>query len=195
MIIWSLAIVLAAQASAPVAAPSPSDAIVVEAATSYPQPGQWVRVTTIEPARTFEGRVKALSDDSLVIDDGSQPGRVPISRTKVPTQTAGPVTVRRELIRTLDIRERDSKKARGLGLGAAGGAALGGLIGISQETEGSYAGLSTIAGILGGTMAGAVVGVIAAPGAKWAKNVPLDRVRVAVGPVRRGVGLSIRVAF
>ena len=41
MIIWSLAIALAAQAS-PVAAPSPSDATVVEAETSYPQPGQWV---------------------------------------------------------------------------------------------------------------------------------------------------------
>lgn len=142
--------------------------------------GRSVRVA--RPDKTIEGPVDVLNDKTLVLRDPEDDDGLPIA-------------IPRQAIASLDVRRRQSWKTRGLLIGALAGGVAGGLLGRSQETVGDFHGLTTSLGIVGGTLSGALIGVLAAPGAKWTKNIPLDHVQVGLQPTRRGVGLSISVAF
>ncbi len=198
MIVSILLVALASQDPSPTLAATPVVAAVEPAATPGPGPGQWVRITTADPVRIVEGKLKALNEESLVVQvaDGG-------SRTEA--------TLSRAAIAHLDLRVQDSKKA-GFALV---GALLGGVVGFSAGGSGGSGSSSNSCsavqlnclGSLGqsnnyssgtaflGAVVGGALGALVAPGAKWQKDVPLDRVRVSVGPVRRGARLSMTVTF
>lgn len=180
MIAWSLAIALAAQTSVPAASP---------------KPGDWVRVTTTEPVRTYEGRVKELSDESLSIA-GSDPGEVPLWGTEAPTQAAAGAVVPLTSIARVDLRIQESRKARGALLGAGAGIVAGLAAGVAGSSgSGTIVAIDPASFAVAGAVLGVVIGAIVAPGAKWRQGIPLERVRVGVGPVRRGARFSMTVTF
>lgn len=164
MIAWSLAIALAAQTSAPAASL---------------KPGDWVRVTTTEPVRTYEGRVEESSDESLTIA-GSDPGAV------VPLTS----------IARVDLRIQESRKVRGALLGAGAGLVAGLAAGVAGSSgSGSIVAIDPASVAVAGAVLGVVIGAVVAPGAKWRQGIPLERVRAGVGPVRRGARFSMTVTF
>ena len=180
MIAWSLAIALVAQTPVP---------------TLSLKPGDWVRVTTAEPARTYEGRVRELSDESLIIES-SEPSEIALRGTKAPTRTGDAVVVPRTAITRVDLRERASRKGMGALIGAGAGIVIGFAAGSAGSSgSGTIVAFDPAAVAVTGAILGAVIGVAVAPGAKWQKGIPLDRLRVSAGPVRRGARFSMTVTF
>jgi hypothetical protein len=198
MIVSTLLIALASQDPSPTLAATPVVAAVEPAATQGPRPGQWVRISTADPVRIVEGKLKALNEDSLVVqmsDGGSQ------------TEA----TLSRAAIAHLDLRVQDSKKA-GFALV---GVLLGGVIGFSAGGSGGGGSSSNYCsavqlnclGSLGqsnnyssgtaflGALVGGALGALVAPGAKWQKDILLDRLRVSAEPIRRGARFSMTLTF
>jgi len=175
MIAWSLVLALAAQTPSAPASPQP------------PQPGQWVRITTAAPARILEGRLKTLSEESLVIE---QPGGASEGAALLA------VAVPRSSVARVDLRVQESRKARGALIGAGAGIVIGFAAGSAGSSgSGTIVAVAPAAVAVAGALLGGVIGVIVAPGATWQKGIPLDRVRVSVGPVRRGARFSMTVTF
>jgi len=141
--------------------------------------GQAVRVA--RPAMTLEGAMDLLGEETLVLRG---------------TGESGPIVIPGRAITKLDVRRRQSWKVRGLLIGALAGGIVGGVIGASQEKEGDFLhGVPTAEGAVLGTLGGALLGVLVAPGGKLEKDVSLDHVHVSLGPTRRGARFSVVVAF
>lgn len=147
--------------------------------TTFDVSGRTVRVA--KPTTTLEGAVDVLGEKTLVLKGAGE---------------ASPIVIPRQAITRLDVRRRQSWKVRGLLIGGLAGGVVGGVIGSSQETEGSFLhGVPTAGGVVLGTLSGAILGVLVAPGAKWEKDVSLDRVHISLGPSGRSVRLSVLVTF
>jgi hypothetical protein len=141
--------------------------------------GQAVRVA--KPNVTLEGAVDSLTEETLVLRG---------------TGESSPIVVSRHAITHLDVRRRQSWKVTGLLIGALAGGVIGGVIGASQETESDFLhGLPTAGGAFVGTLSGALLGVLVAPGAKWEKDVSPVHVQISLRPARRGVRLAVVVGF
>jgi len=172
MIAWSLALALAAQTSVPAAAP---------------KPGDWVRVTTAAPARILEGTLKTLDDESLVIERPGGAGEGSALLT---------LTAPRSSVARVDLRIQESRKARGALIGAGAGLVIGFAAGSAGSSgSGTIVAVDPASVAVASALLGAVIGAIVAPGARWRQDIPLERVRVSVGPTRRGVRFSMTVAF
>jgi hypothetical protein len=159
-------------------------------------PGTWVRVTTDgEGGKTLQGSVRLLDGSTLVLERPDDPHPISISRSD---------------IAVLDVRRQESRKTLGIVIGVAAGGLLGYAVGRSGEPECAsrrptggnglenlcFAGVSSAGGGLLGALAGGLLGGFLAPGAKWEKDQPLDRVRVSVSPtLGRGIGASLTLAF
>ena len=147
--------------------------------TTFDVNGKAVRVA--KPTMTLEGAVDLLREETLVLKGAGE---------------SSPIVVPRQAITHLDVRRRQSWKVRGLLIGALAGGVVGGVIGASQETESSFLhGVPTAGGAILGTLSGALLGVLVAPGAKWERDVSLEHVHISVGPARGGLGFSVLVAF
>jgi len=140
------------------------------------------------PKAILTGGLVAMDREALIIriDGHKEPFRVP-----------------RQVVGTLDVsaghKSRGALVAKGAGLGLLAGAAVGALLGASTSCSGCILNSSESAAV-GGILLGGVGLVIgAAVGAygstdQW-KPVPANQVQVSLRPMRRGVGLSVAVAF
>ena len=168
------------------------------------RPGERVRVThqpicpagTIclgpSPRRRSVGTFLAWKADSLVIQSNGDTLSVPVN-----------------LVTRLDVsRGRNTNTGEGAGIGFLLGAVVGAVIGLASyeecESQGAfsclgpdgpeiYALAGAIIGGLGGLVAGALIGS-ATETDRW-QEVPLDRLRVSLGPQRDGrfgFGASVR---
>jgi hypothetical protein len=148
--------------------------------------------TVAKPGTTLQGALRSLDEKTLILERPRQ----------------SPMLVPRAAISRLDVRRRESKKGLGFAVGLVGGAAIGYAIGAATSgpgCEGGETGLEHLCslddlgkpvGLILGGAAGAVLGLVAAPGAKWERDVTLGRVRVGIAPRRhRGIGLSLSVAL
>ncbi len=157
-------------------------------------PGNWVRVTTATEATgkltTIQGVVEAVDETTLVL------------------RGSPPIAIPRQAITSLDLRKRGSRKGAGLLIGALAGGAIGYGIGAATSGPGCQGGETGLAhlctlddvgkpvGAFLGAAGGAILGLVLAPGARWERNLPLDRVQVSLGPTRgRGIRLSVSLAF
>jgi hypothetical protein len=153
--------------------------------------GQHVRLA--KPRTALQGRVQSLDEKSIVLE----------------RQGESPILVPRDAVSSVDVRRRESKKGLGVVIGLVAGGAIS--YAIASATSGSschgdevyfdslncyFNGVAkTGSGILG-AVAGAALGLIVAPGAKWDENVPLDHIRVGFGPTpNRGIRLSLLLSF
>jgi hypothetical protein len=153
--------------------------------------GTWVRLHT-EQGTTLQGALRSMDEKRLILE---RPGK-------------DPVQVPRDSVSRLDVRRRASKKGLGFAVGLLGGAAIGYAIGAATSGPGcrgdeiwfenlcSLDDIGKPVGLIFGGAAGALLGLVAAPGAKWERDLALGRVHVGIGPRRhRGIGLSLSVAF
>jgi hypothetical protein len=158
--------------------------------TTFEVKGQPVRVA--KPGVTIEGILQTIDTNTLTLQ----------------REGDAAIVVSRAAIRSVDVRKRESKKGIGAGIGLLAGGAIGYAIGAAtsgpgcQGGETGFAALCSLdeigkpAGAILGVLSGAVLGAIVAPGSRWEKNVPLDHVRLSLGPTRgRGLGWSVSVAF
>ncbi len=167
-------------------------------------PGQRVRVTC--PAAGIwqaTGNFQRVEDDSLVLlvhpqrANRSDPGAVPDSTRVVRVPASGVTSLEA-------YRGRGTSAVRILAM-SAGGLALGAGIGwgIGKAIDDSYpeGGLNLELGQAWGAGIGAAVGFVAGAVAgsliksdKW-EEVPLEGLRVSVGPEQGGFGIGLSVAF
>jgi hypothetical protein len=146
-----------------------------------------------KPGKTLEGPIRSLDAKNIVLGGPDE---------------QKPIVIPRDHIAGLDVRRRSSKKGVGIVLGALGGGLIGYGIGTATSGPGcqgdeigfdhlcSLDDLNKPAGALLGAAAGALIGGLVAPGARWDRDYPLDRVRVSVQPIRgRGVGLAFSISF
>ena len=152
--------------------------------------GDRVRVTA-PGVRRREGTVQLLTTDSLVMRPG---------------YGAWPVAIPLASVTRLEVsRGQKSRMGLGAGIGLLGGGSLGYLISsgrIGARCSGSSflvpspeacIQLATVGGAVVGTLIGLVVGAVFTT-YRW-EEVPLDQLRVSVGPQRDGrfgLGLSVR---
>jgi hypothetical protein len=163
--------------------------------------GQRVRVTA--PSRGLDKQVAQVREtvgDTLVIEL-AESSRWVVGREQIMRLPPGVVT-------RLDISGgRKSSLGKGALYGLVGGAAVGGVLGYVscnastspascfESQEG--AGIAVVYGIAGGAAVGALLGMgIGAliESERW-EEVPLDRVRLTLGPRDGGVGLGTRLSF
>ena len=186
---------------------SPAHALASEQADIAP--GNWVRITTrseaageafdvdvgrirvVKPATTLRGAVQSVGEKYLVL-----------------AAAGGPIMVPRDAIWSLEVRRRESKKALGAVIGLFGGGAIGYAIGAANSGPGCQGGETGFAhlcvlddipktgGAVLGAVGGTILGLVVAPGEKWDKRVPRDRVHASIAPTRGpGIGLSLKLAF
>lgn len=143
---------------------------------------QQTRQTELRDCQTTKGSVTALSADALGL-------------------SAGDSTVSLSLRQISRIEVHRGQKAHtGVGalVGLLVGAVTGGVVGYRQCEEGFVdVGLCTAAGIGIGGGVGAGLGALTGSAIKadhW-EEVPLDRLRVGVGPHRDGFGIVASIAF
>jgi len=160
----------------------------VSAAEDTPQlePGARVRVESATAQERVVGQLLGLNEKSLnlQVEDEEEPR-----------------LLLREDITALAVSGGRRSRGRGALIGAGTGIALGALIGLAagDDPEDVWIGFSAGekalgAGVLLGSI-GALIGLAVSPGERW-ENVPLDDVRVSLGPVPgRGVGVFVTVAF
>lgn len=144
------------------------------------QPGQRVRVTV--PSRRlyrFQETFQQMRGDTLVLESG--------------WCLFADVT-------RLDVhRGQKSAWASGLLYGSLAGALIGSLAGAAQgaDPDASHPGGSALVGgiFLGGVgaVSGLVIGALTKTD-QW-EEVPLDRLRVSVVPMRNGFGIGVSIAF
>ena len=152
--------------------------------------GQPVRVA--RPGVTLKGTLQAVDQNTLTLQqDGG-----------------APIVVPRASIRSVDLRQRESKRGLGVLVGVLAGGAIGYAVGAATSGPGCHGGetglahLCTLdeidkpAGAVLGVLGGVILGALVAPGDKWDNNVSLDHVRLSFGPTRgRGAGFSLAVGF
>lgn len=136
--------------------------------------GQAVRFA--RPGQTIEGRVQAFDDNRIVVLQNGEEGRA--------------VVVPRAAIVGLDVRQRPSRKGRGAAIGFGVGVLAGLALVASSDAD------ERVLLLIPAVPIGTLLGLVVAPGAKWERNVPIDRIRVGLGPTRgHGIGLSVSLAF
>jgi hypothetical protein len=146
-------------------------------------------ISVAKPDTTLEGAVQILDDKTLVLKGAGE---------------KRPIVVPRDAIIRVDLRQRRSSRGRGAAIGAGAGLAVGLLGGLLSGddtsngclfvcfTAGEKAAIFSIIAV----PIGALLGVVVAPGAKWQRDVHLERAHVNLGPTRgRGIALSVSVRF
>jgi hypothetical protein len=148
--------------------------------------GTRVRVQMSNERQRLVGRVFALDNDSLTlqVEKEEAPRVLPRAQVSALAVSAGR-------------RSRGRLALLGAGVGVVVGAVIGFAGGDDPNVDegGLTAGENAVegAGIFGAI--GALIGLAVPPGERW-KEVPLDRVRVSLLPIRgRGIGVSVVVPF
>lgn len=197
-------------------------------------PGSWVRVTTVRAGEGFvvatttaAGQAHTHDGRTVTIEENDRPIRFARAGTTIEGKlqsiddstlvfagaSAGDneglaIHVPWAAVKSVDVRQRESKKGIGIVIGAVVGGALGYAIGATtngpgcREDKSGFAAFCDLADAarngerILGVLGGSVIGGLVAPGALWFRNVPLDRARVTVAPVRgRGLRVALSVGF
>lgn len=173
-------------------------------ADEVPAPGSSPRVRVTAPTvsgKRLVGTLLRMDEETLTL--GAQKGQ-------------GVIEVPRSAITRMEVSRRSSRKGKGAGIGALVGLGAAVAIGFATgddcdslpEPGPGWSGLverlnrnlcmgkgetAAIVSILT-VPAGALIGLGAAPGERWAATTP-DRLSVAVRPVRGGVGAALSLRF
>ena len=148
------------------------------------EPGQRVRVTAPSAgASNLVGSVVALRTDTLVVQDEAQ---------------ATPLAIPFTSVTRLHLSVNKGRTLEGMAIGLLAGALAGFAVAASVEEPRGFGGPFTgLVAILVGPPVGMLIGGIW--GSQIRRNrweeVPLDRLRVSLGPQRDGLALGISVAF
>jgi hypothetical protein len=159
--------------------------------------GQWIRVTTssdlpgiAKGGARLEGTLQHLGENSLVLERG-------------PNREA--VTVPRAAIAHLDIRQRVSSRGKGALIGAAVGLAAGVSIGLASGSDTNCSFIPSLCFSAGAKAAiysvltvpaGALLGLAFGHRSQWKKDVPVDHLRLSVGPAPgRGIAIAVTRVF
>ena len=169
----------------------PAQAIADEAVTSGAD--QWIRVTTSSDlpgiaklGARLEGTLQQLDENRLVLERG-------------PNREA--VTVPRAAIARVDIRERASSRGKGALIGGVVGLAAGVSIGLASGSDknglvrfsaGEKAAIFSVLTVPVGALLGLAIG----HGSQWKEDVPVDHLRLSVGPAPgRGIAIAVTRVF
>jgi hypothetical protein len=153
-----------------------------------PPLGTRLRLTVASTDRAVVGSLVALDASTLTLRVANQPDAT---------------VVRRDSLTRVEVSAGHSSRGHGALLGLAIGAGVGAVVGIvggaasnsdaESKAYGAAASGAILALVLGSVGAG--VGALVPPPEKW-NELPLDRVRVTLAPVRgRGVAISMAFAF
>lgn len=158
------------------------------AAEDQPDPeGPRVRVTSpVAPSGRIEGTLVGLDEEALTVRESKE---------------SSDVRLRRESITGVEISRRRSNRGKAVAIGAlvGGGVALG--IGLATGKDcqpGDFlcfdkGATSVLSGLLT-VPAGALLGLAFSHGEKW-ETTTVDRLSVAIGPVRGGAAISLSFRF
>jgi hypothetical protein len=138
-------------------------------------------VTVVTGRDRLIGKVLAFDDKTLTLQITGQ---------------ADPTLLRRGDITTVAVSSGRRSRGKGALIGAGVGAGASMVMGLTGDPEGfvTPAGAAVLSAIVLVPL-GALFGQGITPSERW-KDVPLDRIRLSVHPVRgRGLGVSLALAF
>ncbi len=175
----------------------PVDGMADEKVTSESRSGQWIRVTTSSDlpgiarlGARIEGALQRLDEDRLVLERGPN---------------AETVTVPRSAIARLDVRQRASSRGKWARIGGLVGLAAGVSIGLASGSDKDCSFIPSLCFSAGekATLysvftlpAGALIGLALGRGSEWKEDVPVDNLRLSVGPARgRGIAITVTRVF
>jgi hypothetical protein len=139
----------------------------------------------LRPGTVLEGEVLLLDSMTLALKASGQDAAI---------------VVPRDAIMQVDVRRQQSRKTRGVLIGALAGAAAGALIGVATAGDDGLGldaqSLGAAAGAVIGAPTGALLGFFVAPAAKWEHDVQPDKASVTRGPTHhRSIGFVIGIRF
>ena len=155
--------------------------------------GPRVRVTsTAAPSGPVTGTLVGIDDEALTV---------------LVSKKGEPVRLRRAVIDKVEVSQRRGNRGKAMALGFVAGAAIGAIIGATQEPKCEptphdqityfdlcLEGLNTAGGGVVGAPIGLLLGLGLSHGERW-EPTPLDDLSIAIGPTRGGAAFSVRIGF